>query len=204
MSKTPTFVLGLDLDGVCADYTTYFRRHVAKVLGVKPSTLGPQTHWSFVNSGWLRTEDQFTEMHRGAVLNGMFRKMPMIPGASEQLWRLSDEEVYIRIITHRLCINGHHGKAAGDTVHWLEKNNIPFRDLCFVADKPQVGADVYVDDAPHNIAKLRAAGGYAIVFDADYNRHVEGPRARNWEEAAELILARKALVEAGKVPSVAA
>ena len=53
---------------------------------------------------------------------------------------------------------------------------------------------MYRDAGPHNIEQLRAAGKYAIVFDKLYNRHLPGPRAHNWDEAGELILARKAEV----------
>jgi len=184
-----TVSLGLDLDGVVADYESAFRKHVAAALGVPEASLGRQTSWSFAESGWLKDDNQFRELHAEAVKAGMFRTMDVLPGASEKLWQLSDAGVHIRIITHRLCVNGSHESAAGDTVAFLEAHQIPYRDLCFMADKPLVGADVYLDDAPHNIAKLRAAGGYAIVFDQPYNQDVPGPRARDWDEAHDLILA---------------
>lgn len=184
------FVLGLDLDGVCGDYEAAFRTYVARSLRVSEAELGPQTTWSFVGSGWpIRDEEHFRQLHADAVRRGMFRAMPAIEGASEALWRLSDAGVHIRIITHRLCVNGVHRTAAADTVEWLDVENLPYRDICFIADKPTVGADVYVDDAPHNIAALRAAGQQAIVFDQRYNQHVPGPRARSWAELADMVLA---------------
>jgi len=189
---TTPFVLGLDLDGVCSDYEGGFRDHCVSLTGKPASEFGPQTHWSFQTSGWVETEREFYDLHARAVGRGLFADMAAIDGVSKHLWALSDADVHIRIITHRLCINGSHGRAASDTVAWLEKHNIPYRDLCFVADKSKVGADVYIDDAPHNVAALRAAGGYTIVFDTLYNRDVDGPRAHSWAEVAELVLARKA------------
>ena len=44
-----------------------------------------------------------------------------------------------------------------DTAAWLDIHKIPYRDLCFLGAKPQVEADAYIDDAPHNIEQLRAA-----------------------------------------------
>ena len=38
---------------------------------------------------------------------------------------------------------------------WLDQVGIPYRDLCFLGRKPEVEADAYVDDAPHNVAELR-------------------------------------------------
>ena len=101
-------------------------------------------------------------------------------------------------ITHRLCVNWGHHAAATDTIEWLDgtrggrragRPRIPYRDICFIGDKPDVGADLYIDDAPHNVEGLRSAGRRCIVFDASYNHHVPGPRARNWDEAYELVRA---------------
>ena len=87
----------------------------------------------------------------------MFRTMPAIPGAAEALWRLSDAGVWIRIITHRLCVNWGHAIAVADTVAWLDRTGIPYRDICFLGRKPEVEADVYVDDgAPQRRGAARA------------------------------------------------
>ena len=82
--------------------------------------------------------------------------------------------------------------AVGDTVAWLDEAGIPYRDLCFLGNKPEVEADLYVDDAPHNVAQLRAAGNDVIVFDHPYNADLDGPRARTWDEVEELVLAAMA------------
>ena len=107
----------------------------------------------------------------------MFRTMPPVEGVAEALWRLSDAGVWIRLITHRLYANWGHAVAVGDTVAWLDEVGIPYRDLCFLGRKPEVEADAYVDDAPHNIEELRRAGNTVVVFDQPYNRHLDGPRA---------------------------
>ena len=96
--------------------------------------------------------------------------------------------MWIRLITHRLYANWGHAVAVADTVAWLDAHGIPYRDLCFLGQKPQVEADAYVDDAPHNIDALRAAGNTVIVFDQPYNPEVPGPRARSWPEVERLVL----------------
>ena len=118
----------------------------------------------------------------------MFRTMPVIDGAADALWRLSDAGIWIRIITHRLYVHWGHEKAIADTAAWLDANRIPYRDLCFLGAKPQVEADVYIDDAPHNIAELRAAGNTVIVYEQPYNRSIQtGPRARTWADVEEVV-----------------
>lgn len=181
-------ILGLDLDGVVFDYIKAVRQYFSKSLGVDPKSLKDPHKWSFVESGWpIKDENHFVDLHCGAVAQGMFAQMETLPGASQTLWELSDAGVYIRVVTHRLIRGGMHAASAGDTVQGLERANIPYKDLTFVTYKPDVGADVYIDDAPHNIEQLRAAGKHAIVFDQPYNQHVSAPRARNWDEAYDLI-----------------
>ena len=102
--------------------------------------------------------------------------------------RLSDAGVWIRIITHRLYVNWSHATAISDTVEWLDRVRIPYRDICFMGDKPEVGADLYIDDGPHNIEALRDTGNRVIIFDTPYNRHVAGTRARTWKECEQLVL----------------
>lgn len=194
MSTPRSFVVGVDLDGVCGDHTAAFRQVVAAERGVDPESLPAQTSWNFYE--WGLDDESFLEIHRRAVLDHrMFRTMPVIEGVAEALWRLSDAGVWIRLITHRLYANWGHAVAVGDTVAWLDAAGIPYRDLCFLGQKPQVEADVYIDDAPHNIDALRAQGNEVIVFDQPYNREVAGRRARSWEEAERLIA--EVLVEHG-------
>lgn len=183
------FILGVDLDGVCGDYTGAFRQVVAQRRGIDPADLPRDHSWDFRE--WGLEPGEFYDIHRSAVLDHqLFRNMPLIDGAADALWRLSDAGVWIRIITHRLYLNWGHAVAVADTVAWLDAVGIPYRDLCFLGAKPQVEADCYVDDAPHNVEALRASGAYVVVFDQPYNRHVAGPRARDWAELEYLVAER--------------
>lgn len=180
-------ILGVDLDGVCGDYTIAFRGVVAADRGVDPVALPDARSWDFAEWG-IDGPDEFDRLHRLAVLeHRMFRTMPAMEGVAESLWRLSDAGVWIRIITHRLCVNWGHAVAVADTVAWLDEQGIPYRDICFLGAKPEVQADAYIDDASHNVLALREAGNHVIVFDAPYNQDVDGPRATSWAEVEELV-----------------
>jgi 5'-nucleotidase len=187
------FILGVDLDGVCGDYAAALRAVVAERKGLDPEELPPQQSWNFRE--WGLTPEEFNYFHQAAVLeHGIFRTMPVMEGAADALWRLSDAGVWIRIITHRLYLNWGHAAAVADTVAWLDDVGIPYRDLCFLGTKPQVEAGCYVEDAPHNVAALRASGAYVIVFDQPYNQALEGPRAASWAEVETLVSERVAAV----------
>lgn len=181
------FVLGVDLDGVCGDYTAAFRTVVAAERDVDPESLDDDRSWDFTQWG-ITTAPEFDRLHRAAVLeHRMFRTMPVIDGAADALWRLSDAGIWIRIITHRLCVNWGHAIAVADTVAWLDEHGIPYRDICFLGQKPEVEADCYVDDGPHNVEALREDGNLVIVFDQPYNRGLDGPRATTWTEVEDIV-----------------
>lgn len=184
---TDTFILGVDLDGVVADHTTRFREIMADLRGVDPETMPFERSWDFHE--WGFGPDEYAHFHRIAVMeHDMFRTMPAVAGAADALWRLSDAGIWIRIITHRLYVHWGHEKAVADTAAWLDLNRIPYRDLCFLGAKPQVEADAYVDDAPHNIEQLRGAGNTVIAFAQPYNRDiVDGMRAESWADVEELV-----------------
>lgn len=184
---TGAFILGVDLDGVCADYTAGLRRVVADDRGIEPSDLPLERSWGFEE--WGLDAAEFERLHRKAVNEDrILATLPVIEGCADALWRLSDAGIWIRIITHRLYTNWSHQSAVADTVSWLDENSIPYRDLCFLGAKPQVEADMYIDDAPHNVSALRGAGNDVICFSQPYNSDIGGLRADNWVEAEEIIL----------------
>ena len=180
------FVLGVDLDGVCADYTSAFRRIVAMERNVDADSLTTEVSWDFAE--WGLNRDSFLELHKTSVQDHrMFKNMPALEGVSDALWRLSDAGVWIRIVTHRLVTHWGHALIVSDTVDWLDAKSIPYRDICFLGRKPEIEADAYVEDAPHNVEALRARGNTVIVFDQPYNRDLDGLRASNWVEVEALV-----------------
>ena len=188
-SEEGGLVLGVDLDGVCAAYEDAFRAAVARQHDRDPAELPSQTVLDQFTE-WGLDPQTFAETHRRAVTEDrMFRRMAPMPGVSEALWQLSDAGVWIRIITHRLCVNWAHEVTAADTAAWLDEHGIPYRDLCFIGAKPDVGADIYIEDSPANVLALRGAGRHTIVFDQPYNRHLPPPRAHDWREVTAQVRA---------------
>lgn len=189
-SDSGEIVLGVDLDGVCADFYTRMREIAAEWFERDIAELTTTPSFSLAEWG-IRDIEHYKQLHQFAVTQrNLFETCPKIPGAAPTLRKLSDEGYRIRIITHRLFIDNFHEAAVTQTVRWLEHHGIRFKDLCFMREKDQVGADVYIDDTPVNIEALRAAGHYAIVFANSTNMHLADPRAANWEEVYALIKAK--------------
>lgn len=185
--EKPKTVIGVDLDGVCADF--YGRmREIASEWFERPLTeLTGEVSYGMTEWG-VRDKSQYESLHRFAVTQReLFKTMPMVPGARKYLRMLSDEGYRIRIITHRLFIHYFHASAVQQTVEWLDSHGIPYWDLCFMKEKEQVGADIYVEDTPDNILQLRERGLFTICFANSTNRHIGSPRAASWQDVYDMV-----------------
>lgn len=188
MAAEQQFVLGVDLDGVVADFIRGMKPIAAEWLGVAERDLTEDLSYGFTE--WdLDSCGGYEALHRFAVKErDLFRSLPPIDGAPAVLRRLATREIRIRIITHRLYIPWFHREAVQQTVEWLEQHGIPYWDLCFMRDKAAVGANLYLEDNPSNIDALRADGHPTIVVHNSTNRHLPGPRAENWQQIEQLVL----------------
>jgi len=182
------FIFGVDLDGVVGDFYGAMRKIAAGWLDKPLESL--TTEVSFGLDEWgLADYGGYERLHRFAVKErNLFRDMEPIKDAPAMLRKLSCKDIRIRIITHRLFLKYSHRATITQTVDWLDSWDIPYWDLCFMADKGAVGAHVYIDDSPSNITRLRGHGCKTIVFTNSTNREFAGPRADNWDDVERLVL----------------
>lgn len=107
-------VLGIDLDGVCADFYGRMRHICAEFLERNVDELPTEVSYGLPEWG-IKDSNHYMSLHRFAVnQRDLFSSTPMIPGARRALRRLSEEthvpdgvekpqkKYRIRIITHRL------------------------------------------------------------------------------------------------------
>lgn len=186
------FVFGVDLDGVVADFIQGLKPIAAEWLGVPLTSLTDEVSYGFLEWG-LGNAESYNDLHRFALKErALFANLPLISGAAPALRRLAADGIRIRIITHRLYIPWFHRQAINQTVEWLEAHGVPYWDLCFMAIKSSVEADVYVEDNPTNVESLRAAGREVVVFRNSTNRDVPSPSASTWAEVEEWVAEKHA------------
>ena len=196
MGTEAKFVLGVDLDGVVADFYGGLREIAAEWLDVPIEALSENVSHGLTEWSVPEAPGGYEALHRFAITQReLFKRLKPIPGAPARLRRLSAKNIRIRIITHRLFIKYFHQVAVSQTIQWLDRHDIPYWDLCFMQQKAAVGADLYVEDSPENVERLRAEGAKTIVFSNSTNEHLAGPRADNWEEVLDLVLAEKRVWE---------
>jgi len=183
------FVLGVDLDGVVADFYEGLRLIAAEWLDVPMDTLSPNVSFGLNEWNVDKAPGGYEALHRFAVTQRqLFNQLKPMTGAPASLRRLSANNFRIRIITHRLFTKYFHQQAVRQTIEWLDHHDIPYWDLCFMKDKAAVGADLYIEDTPANVEQLRAEGHHTIVFTNSTNLHLPPPRAGSWAEMEPLVL----------------
>jgi len=190
MKSASDFVLGVDLDGVVADFITGLHPIAAEWIGKPLQELPLEVSYGFPE--WKLDEyGGYEALHRYAVKErNLFRHLPPVSNAPAVLRKLSALGIRIRIITHRLYIEWFHRQAVEQTIDWLEEHDIPYWDICFMKQKSAVGANVYLEDNPSNIADLRSQDCDVIVVVNSTNRGLPAPRAESWNEIERLIIER--------------
>ena len=188
MSKK-TFVFGVDLDGTVANFYAGLRPIAAEWLGKSVEDLTLEVSWGLPEWGVDKAPGGYLDLHKFAVTQReLFHRLEPFAEAAQALRRLSKAGVRIRIITHRLYIKYFHHVAIQQTVSWLDHHDIPYWDLCFMSDKAAVGADLYIEDSPENVRKLRADHHPTIVYSNSTNRGLDEPRADNWGQVEAIVL----------------
>lgn len=187
-------VLGLDIDDTSAKYMKGLKSYIIEAepeffAGMSPTEVDKHfpsmaTYDSFEWSLIKGDRDKFIKYHTEAVDKGLFCNLEPMKNVSSRLWQLKEQHDFqIYVITSRFVKNGQHARVLTDTAIWLDNNNIPYDDIMFARKKVDVVADVYIDDSEKNITALRGVGRKVITYDRTYNRHIEGMRALNWDDA---------------------
>ncbi|AEF86627.1 5 nucleotidase, deoxy, cytosolic type C [Treponema primitia ZAS-2] len=186
-----SFIIGVDLDGVVGDFYGAMRRIAAEWLDRPLESLPEEVGFGLDEWG-IAEFGGYDRLHRFAVTQrNLFRDMTPIKDAPAVLRKLSMHGIRIRIITHRLFLKYFHKTSITQTVDWLDSYDIPYWDICFMADKGAVGAHVYIDDSPDNVTRLRDQGCRTIVFTNSTNRRIAGPRADTWQDVERLVMDAK-------------
>jgi 5'(3')-deoxyribonucleotidase len=140
--------LGIDLDGVVADFNSgWITRYNAEFGGELP--LDAVQTWDGLHTlTHFRNNGEFWEWAAGHGGGSIFRHLDTYTNALETLDMLTGGGHAIVIITSKP------DWAIHDTYAWLADRRIPTREVHITERKWEVPCDVYLDDAPHQIASL--------------------------------------------------
>lgn len=184
MSPTALHI-GLDVDGVLADYMSAVAQR-GREQGHRISG-EPLLSYGLVQPGWFPDAAAAAAAIESLRHDGLGELALLDVTAADAVAELRSSGHRVTIVTARQPEPD--GRPV--LVQWLRRHRIGYDDLHFEAVKSRVGCDVYLDDAPHNLAELRIAGHHAVVYDTTYNRHIGGLRAASLSEFATLVRARQ-------------
>jgi 5'(3')-deoxyribonucleotidase len=183
-------IIAIALDNVITTYTQTFQEYMAQLLNIDegdiekylPSDTSPDF------SNWIKVNTDLYGHQVQAVSKGMLKTMGKANNVSEVLWKLNDENHHIRIVTSRFMKHGQNHKVVAHTAEWLDRNDIPYRDLLFIKNRTDVKADLYIEALPKNIIKFQELKQNQIVYTQPYNKDIKVPlRVNNWNEIYNLI-----------------
>ena len=184
------FVLGVDLDSVCADFTAGLKVIAAEFLHTSVDDLPDEVTRDYPEWGLLDDAEFEALYEYAAARQDLFRHVPAINGAAPTLRRLKERHgLRIRVITHRLYFKRIHRHVVSQTVEWLDRRAFPYDDFCVIEDKTAVLADLYIDDSPSVVKALREQNPPrdVIAYMTSQNGHLAEPRAWSWDEVEKLV-----------------
>ena len=176
--------LGIDLDGVVADFNTGWISRYNADFGTDLAfdavrawnAIPSLTHFRHMGEFWKWAQD-----HDG---HSLFRHLEPYDGSVETLWELVQDHHEVVILTTKPHWAIH------DTFAWIGEHRLPTREVHILEHKWDVDCDVYLEDAPHNLQRLISHRPDRLVcrFVRPWNSALEGVRdVKRWQEFRDIV-----------------
>lgn len=178
--------LGIDLDGVVADFNKGWTDQYERDFGVAIPVEAVTTWSGMVGLTHFPDMPAFWKWARDFGNGSLFRHLETFPEALPTLERLSGDHDIV-IITSKP------DWAIWDTMAWLSERRLPTREIHIVKmryPKWKISCDVYLEDAPHQLNALATnrPGATTCRFVRPWNDPVDGVRDVNtWQEFEDLV-----------------
>ena len=175
--------LGIDLDGVVADFTKGWVTRYNAEHGTAIAESDVTTWGAMVTLTRFHDMDEFWTWAANGDGPSLFRSLPTYPDAIPALHRLAENHEIV-ILTTKPAF------AVADTEAWLADNDVPFHELHITEEKWKIACDVYLDDAPHQIEELTLERPDRVVcrFVRPWNQPHPGARdIHDWDEFVALV-----------------
>ena len=162
--------LGIDLDGVVADFNSGWVARYNEDFGTELPVDAVKAWDGIPSFTHFRHMDEFWRWARDHGGHSLFRHLETYPGAVESLRRLRRRRHEVVILTSKP------NWAVPDTFAWIADHRIPTREVHIRPDKWRVPCDVYLDDAPHVVRRIHEARPEAVTcrFVRPWNSPVPG------------------------------
>jgi len=191
-------ILGIDIDGVCAEFADSCNFWLAERLDMDPQPIDRWDWYENYGSEGPRAWREFWRMTEADP--DWMGLVPPVPGAAEGVHALEDAGHEVIYVTAR---NPRYQEA---TWEWLEGEGFVPKHLIHTKDKHLVECDLYLDDSVGNIDSLRENDCNAVLFIREWNegtwwsRMLRGvdyiPSVRSWDQFVWFVGSMEALAHA--------
>jgi 5'(3')-deoxyribonucleotidase len=180
MMKNEPFRIGLDLDGVVADWCGTAMRYLNEFKGYTFDPSFEHPHWNWLE-GQVKPEDWKWLWNEAITEEDMFYFMRIFPGAYDFMEKLAEKGDII-VLTSRPK------SARQDTLLWLHDHMAaPVAGINFFehgTNKEYVSVDVLIEDNLENACayynNANHLSGEVILMDRAYNQDSEWENSRQW------------------------
>ena len=121
----------IDIDGVLADYPRCIMDYIHRKTGIAPMDIG--TYDIYYEYGKVLGHAEVERLKHEFRESGEKRNIPVLPGALELLKGLNNRGYYIAILSSRPV--SRYKRIMGDTLEWLNKNNLPYNGVLWDEEK---------------------------------------------------------------------
>lgn len=98
-----------------------------------------------------------------AYTEGVLKTLPVEPGAAENLWKINDKNHHVKIIVSRFIQHGLNHKIVAHTTDWLDRNDIPYREIFFINTPIKLNTDIFIGDSLAHIPQTIKHLPYATL-----------------------------------------
>ena len=172
--------IGVDLDEVMVDFTGRFVSLYESWFGFPLA--GEIVEWDDVLT--LSHFKNHSELFDWFDRAGGWDDMTPVPGAGGGIDSLIADGHSVVFITARQLAG------AQEAMDWFEESpwGWPTQMVTNTHNKASVPCSVYIDDSPHVLKDLKAAGKQTIIFDRPWNKTSRsGKRAKDWNQVLLLL-----------------
>jgi len=183
-------IIGVDIDGVLADYTKGFVSFIEEETGTDLSNYQQKTYNLYNDlAGLAGSIDELKVLKHKYRSSGYKQTIPIISGATKGLKDLKEKGYTIVLLTSRPYKQ--YPRMFADTITWLKKNNFIYDAILWDEDKEEriikefPNMKFMVEDC-YDFAKKIADKGYKVcLLDKPYNqgpKHKNIVRMKTWNE----------------------
>jgi len=174
IKDTDDNIVGVDIDGVIADYPRSFVEYINQELGTNYDADKVKKYDIYEELGintelGIKLKDKYRQ-------SGQKRYIPVIDGAKEMLQGLRDQGYKIVLLTARPYKK--YNRIFSDTMEWLETNSLVYDAIIFDEDKEERllkefgnnRVDFFIEDVASNANAISTLGVKCFLVDRPYNQ----------------------------------